>query len=71
MSGLIKVVVDAHVGKSIFDNCIMGALKDKTRVLVTHQLQFVSKADLVIVMKDGKITEIGSYDELMSAQGGI
>ncbi len=31
--------VDAHVSKFLFDECICGILKDKTRVLVTHQLQ--------------------------------
>lgn len=31
--------VDAHVGRHLFDRCICGLLKDKTRVLVTHQLQ--------------------------------
>src|SRR6185437_7603136 len=30
--------VDAHVGKSIFDKCITGILKNKTRILVTHQV---------------------------------
>jgi ABC-type transport system involved in cytochrome bd biosynthesis fused ATPase/permease subunit len=36
---------------SIF-RCICGTLKDKTRVLVTHQVQFLKKADLIVVMKD-------------------
>ncbi len=31
--------VDAHVSKFLFDECICGILKGKTRVLVTHQLQ--------------------------------
>ena len=31
--------VDAHVGKHIFEECISGALKGKTVLFVTHQLQ--------------------------------
>ena len=31
--------VDGHVGKHIFEQCIRGALKGKTVVFVTHQLQ--------------------------------
>lgn len=31
--------VDAHVGRVLFDDCICGQLADKTRLLVTHQLQ--------------------------------
>ncbi|KAK9823537.1 hypothetical protein WJX72_003514 [[Myrmecia] bisecta] len=37
--------VDVHVGKHIFDHCIMGALRHKTRVLVTNQLQYLAAAD--------------------------
>ena len=59
--------VDAHVGKSIFENCIVGALRGKTRILVTHQLQYLSKVDLVVVIKDHTFAEIGTYEELMAA----
>ncbi|TDH11131.1 hypothetical protein EPR50_G00057620, partial [Perca flavescens] len=63
--------VDAHVGQHIFDRVIgpRGLLKDKTRVLVTHGLSFLSKADLVLVMDGGQISEIGSYMELMDKKG--
>uniref|UniRef100_A0A3B4WXX9 ABC-type glutathione-S-conjugate transporter n=1 Tax=Seriola lalandi dorsalis TaxID=1841481 RepID=A0A3B4WXX9_SERLL len=63
--------VDAHVGQHIFDRVIgpRGLLKDKTRVLVTHGLSFLSKADLVLVMEDGQISEMGSYMELMDRKG--
>ncbi|XP_070780875.1 multidrug resistance-associated protein 1-like [Enoplosus armatus] len=63
--------VDAHVGQHIFDRVIgsRGLLKDKTRVLVTHSLSFLSKADLVLVMEEGQISEMGSYIELMERKG--
>lgn len=57
--------VDEHVGKAIFDNCVAGELDGKTRVLVTHQLQFLHQADQIIVLKDGRIAEMGSYADLM------
>lgn len=57
--------VDAHVGKALFENAIMTGLAGTTRVLVTHQLQYMSKVDHIIMVSDGKITEQGSYDELM------
>lgn len=44
--------VDAQVGNQLFENCIGGFLKNKTRILVTHHQQFVRKADLVIFMKE-------------------
>ncbi|TPX31925.1 hypothetical protein SmJEL517_g04837 [Synchytrium microbalum] len=61
--------VDAHVGRFLFENCILETLKDKTRVLVTHQLHFVSRAEYVIVMKGGKVAERGTFQELMDANG--
>ncbi|KAG0212661.1 hypothetical protein BGX28_005857 [Mortierella sp. GBA30] len=61
--------VDAHVGKYLFRNCIMGALRGKTRVLVTHQLHVLPQVDYVICMKDGAIVERGTFQELMENQG--
>jgi len=54
----------------VYNTCLMGVLRNKTRVLVTNQLQFVSGANSVVFMQDGKIQEKGTYDELMkSGQG--
>ena len=39
-------------------------MKDKTRVLVTHAVEFISCADHVIIMKDGKVEAQGTYSEL-------
>jgi len=61
--------VDAHVSRFLFDNCICGVLKDKTRVLVTHQLHLLPDVDHVIVMKNGRIEEQGEYKELMQKNG--
>ncbi|KAM3597276.1 uncharacterized protein V6R79_002334 [Siganus canaliculatus] len=63
--------VDAHVGKHIFEHVIgpQGLLKDKTRVLVTHGLSYLPQADLILVMVEGEITEMGSYQELMATEG--
>ncbi|KAI8831071.1 P-loop containing nucleoside triphosphate hydrolase protein [Chytriomyces cf. hyalinus JEL632] len=61
--------VDAHVGRYLFENCILGALKDKTRILVTHQLHFLSRADHIVVMRDGEIVEQGPYQTLVEEKG--
>jgi len=62
--------VDAHVGKHLFNECIYSYLKGKTRILVTHQLQYLKYADKIIVMEDGKIIEMGTYDELLNVEKG-
>ena len=47
--------VDAHVGRTIFEDCICyGLLADKTRILVTHHLHVLPQVDLILVMDNGK-----------------
>ena len=57
--------VDAHVGATIFAECIQGLLKEKTIVLVTHAIQYLPSCDEVLVMAKGKIVEKGHYEDLM------
>eukprot|EP01091_Cochliopodium_minus_P010616 TRINITY_DN2850_c0_g1_i3.p1 TRINITY_DN2850_c0_g1~~TRINITY_DN2850_c0_g1_i3.p1 ORF type:complete len:720 (-),score=229.12 TRINITY_DN2850_c0_g1_i3:506-2665(-) len=57
--------VDARVGKEIFSECISEYLSDRIVVLVTHQLQYCSQAGRIMVLKDGKVAGLGSYEELM------
>ncbi|XP_033887088.3 multidrug resistance-associated protein 1-like isoform X1 [Acipenser ruthenus] len=63
--------VDAHVGQHIFEKVIgpKGVLRDRTRVLVTHGLSYLPQVDLILVLVDGEITEMGSYQELLNRQG--
>eukprot|EP00803_Ostreobium_quekettii_P010076 evm.model.scf_1807.1 EVM.evm.TU.scf_1807.1 scf_1807:280-13061(-) len=63
--------LDAKVGRVVFNKCIIGLHKGKTRVLVTNQLQYVSSADMVVFMSDGKVAEVGPYSELMAAGKGF
>uniref|UniRef100_A0A8D0AYB3 Cystic fibrosis transmembrane conductance regulator n=1 Tax=Sander lucioperca TaxID=283035 RepID=A0A8D0AYB3_SANLU len=44
--------VDAEVGRHLFEQCICGLLKNKPRILVTHQLQYLQVADQIVVLKE-------------------
>lgn len=44
-------------------------LQGRTMIIVAHRLSAVKQADTVYVFEDGKITEQGAHDELMSANG--
>ncbi|KAI8010531.1 ABC transporter C family member 14 [Camellia lanceoleosa] len=59
--------VDAHTGSEIFKECVRGALKDKTVLLVTHQVDFLHKANHIYVMRDGMIVQSGRYQELLES----
>jgi ABC-type multidrug transport system fused ATPase/permease subunit len=57
--------VDAHVGRHIMDQAICGLLKDKCRILATHQLHVLSRCDRVVVMDDGRINAVDTFENLM------
>nr|XP_043614912.1 ABC transporter C family member 8-like [Erigeron canadensis] len=58
--------VDAHTAATLFNDCVMTALGDKTVILVTHQVEFLSEVDNILVMEDGQITQSGRYKDLMT-----
>jgi len=45
--------VDVQVGRKIFENAINGFLRDKIRVLVTHQLQYLKTVEHILIL--GKV----------------
>ncbi|KAM7195265.1 P-loop containing nucleoside triphosphate hydrolase protein [Rhypophila sp. PSN 637] len=63
--------VDAHVGRHIFDNAILGLLKDKCRILATHQLWVLNRCDRIIWMEGGKIQAIDTFNNLMRDSEGF
>lgn len=63
--------VDAHVGRHIMDKAICGILKDKCRILATHQLHVLNRCDRIIWMEEGRIESIDTFDNLMRGHEGF
>lgn len=63
--------VDARVGKHIMTNCILGLLKDKTRILATHQLSLIGAADKVVFLNGDGSIDIGTMSELKQKNEGF
>ncbi|XP_030376299.1 multidrug resistance-associated protein 4 [Scaptodrosophila lebanonensis] len=63
--------VDAHVGRHLFDEVIgpRGRLAQEkaTRLLVTHQVHFLSEADWIVIVDQGRILRQGTYEELLQS----
>ncbi|XP_017069896.2 probable multidrug resistance-associated protein lethal(2)03659 [Drosophila eugracilis] len=59
--------VDTHVGRHLFDECMRGFLGKQLVVLVTHQLQFLEHADLIVIMDKGKVSACGTYEEMLKS----
>ena len=73
--------LDPAVANKVFEACLLGIMKDKSRLLVTNQLQFLSRCNTVAVMKSdsnddesvgtGHITEMGKYERFDEERRGI
>jgi ABC-type proline/glycine betaine transport system ATPase subunit len=56
--------LDANVKKKIFKNVFMRKFAKKTRILVTHAIDFLHLVDQIILIKDGKIVFCGTFHEV-------
>lgn len=64
------MVYNSHFLNQVFEKCIRGELRGRTRVLVTNQLHFLSQVDRIIVVHDGTVKEEGTF-EYLSNNGAI
>ena len=58
--------VDTKVGRHIYEKCINGLIKRHTRLLITHQLQYITADHQVLLMEQGSILALGSYSYVVS-----
>ncbi|KAE8684245.1 ABC transporter C family member 7 [Hibiscus syriacus] len=56
--------VDAHTGSHLFKEVLLNMSKT---VIFTHQVEFLPAADLILVMKDGRIVQAGKYNDILSS----
>ncbi|KAI9292762.1 P-loop containing nucleoside triphosphate hydrolase protein, partial [Neoconidiobolus thromboides FSU 785] len=59
---------------NITENLLQKALKNlsrekKTMVIIAHRLTTIKHADCIICLKDGKIHEQGTHDDLLKLKG--
>ena len=57
-------MIDTRTEEEIL-NEIVNLRKNKTNIIVSHRLSTISRADFVIVMKDGQIIETGDHNSLL------
>ena len=55
--------------EQLIQNAIDHLLQDRTSFLIAHRLSTIRKADLILVVRDGKIDEQGTHQELLRQHG--
>ena len=55
--------------EQLIQAAISHLLKDRTSFLIAHRLSTIRQADLILVVKDGKIVEQGQHMELLKKHG--
>lgn len=65
--------VDQHVGRHLIDNVLgpKGLLTGKTRILATNSIPVLMESDMIVLLRDGKVFEKGTYAQLMAMKGEI
>lgn len=65
--------VDQHVGRHLIDNVLgpKGLLSGKTRILATNSIPVLMEAHYIVLLRDGRVVERGTYEQLLAMKGEI
>ena len=60
--------LDYETERKVCDN-LFGSLNDRTVFFITHRLSTIREADMIVMLHEGAVVEVGTHDELMSRRG--
>ncbi|MEM8769244.1 MAG: ABC transporter ATP-binding protein [Pseudomonadota bacterium] len=55
--------------EQLIQDALRAIMADRTSILIAHRLQTIQEADRILVLKNGRVKELGSHSELMAARG--
>jgi ATP-binding cassette subfamily B protein len=62
--------LDSH-SEALIQEALTNLMKSKTTIAIAHRLSTIRKMDRIIVMRDGKIIEEGTHDELSNKNSSL
>jgi len=62
--------LDSETEREI-QNDLEKLMKNRTSIIIAHRLSTIMKADIIVVMDNGNIKEVGTHRELKSKRGGL
>ena len=51
--------------EKLVQNALVNLMKNRTSLVIAHRLSTIKKADLIVVVKQGRIIETGTHKELL------
>ncbi len=55
--------------EQLIQDALKAVMARRTSILIAHRLQTIQEADRILVLKDGRVKELGSHQELMALRG--
>lgn len=57
------------LNEKLIQEAFLKIMKNKTTIIVAHRLSTIIDADIILVIKDGKVEEMGTHNELLTNKG--
>ena len=64
----VLAAVDTQTEARILER-LHGVLKERTAIVVSHRISSLRQADLILVLESGRITDMGTHDDLLQREG--
>lgn len=58
-----------NISEHVVQKAMQELIRGRTTFIVAHRLSTIRDADRIVVMRNGRVAEVGTYQELMARQG--